>query len=73
MKECGCEIIFKEGYATLPFGKIVFCPLHAAAPDLIEALKMFLDLYGGHAADDAREERYEIIAARRALKKAKGE
>ena len=47
--------------------------LIAAAPDLLEALKMFLDLYGGHAADDAREQRYEIIAARRAIAKAERE
>ena len=34
MEKCECHIIFKEGYATLPFGKIVFCPLHAAAPEM---------------------------------------
>ena len=56
-ENCKCRIVGEYEDKT-----VRYCSLHAAAPEILEALKMLLDLYGGHSPDDPREERYEIIA-----------
>lgn len=49
--------------------------LMAAAPELLDALIMFVDQYanGIDGNDSERESRPEVIAARAAIKKARGE
>ena len=69
---CGCGI---KGTPTLDdFGNsmhyanlfIDFCPMHKAAPDLLEACKQMLQAYGGGQCIETEK------IARKAIAKAKG-
>lgn len=66
--ECTCRVIPAERAALIEADlqegpTIVYCPLHAAAPELLEALEVLLSYDGISARDRARA----VIA------KAKGE
>ena len=60
---CACTTIDSEnGYPIVP--RIVYCPTHAAAPDLLKALKVLV--CGGDEADRARRLGVHIDCVRNA-------
>jgi len=59
---CGCKFISRE-YANGEYGAIDFCPLHKAAPDLLEALEEMTDL--------AERAGFETVEAREIIAKAR--
>lgn len=74
-EKCGCVIErFNGGIAMASYDRIVYCPLHEAAPELLEALKAsaeFAHRRGSYCAGsfDYCTKR-ECIAARKVIKKA---
>ncbi len=68
--DCVCDYELVDEEATF---RITYCPLHGAAPDLLEALKTLVN--GGEASDRAHRLGIHIdcvIAARAAIAKAEG-
>lgn len=39
MGKCGCRIVENRALDLTPFSEIIYCPLHDASPDLLEAAK----------------------------------
>ena len=82
-ESCGCRAV--EDASLRDTDEVALCPLHAAAPELLEALKTLLntwwaefsDFFGGDAEADA-ENRADfdalpaVVAARAAIAKAEG-
>lgn len=67
--ECGCKIE-SVGANPLPQRKIVFCPLHAAAPEMREALAKLVIYYDRDDPDGVLA--LVLSDARTALTKAAG-
>jgi len=42
MEDCGCKCIAQPDRITINHADVVHCPLHAAAPELLEACKEFV-------------------------------
>lgn len=56
--DCGCRVFsFNDGYNV----DITFCPIHNAAPDLLEALELATRFVGKYVADT------ESVIGKRAL------
>lgn len=67
--ECTCAIRYMDSAST--YAKIDHCPMHAAAPDMLEALKAIIERPGGD-----REREHPILDAvsmgAKAIAKAEG-
>ena len=50
--KCGCKITYNTSGPLIGHGTIEYCPLHAAAPEMLEALKKakatINSVYGHH-------------------------
>ena len=69
MSKCGCEIVEGECYDGED-RYIAYCPLHAAAGELLEVLKQFDALESDYNPGAILEAGHLFIAARTAIKKA---
>ena len=66
---CGCKV--SMGYWWPQTYKLTYCPLHAAAPELLEALKDVKDYFWGD--DTPVKTEYDVQEfAEQAIAKAKG-
>ena len=65
MMECGCRIIFGEPQWE---SKIQYCPMHKAAPELLEACKKAVEISRrgavGIRGQLAREQELEVVLLR---------
>jgi len=69
--KCGCQIVYDEKRLR---GKIKFCPLHEAAPDLLEACEKALGwLITLNNSVEYKTLPDDIVFVNEAIAKAKGE
>jgi hypothetical protein len=71
--DCACDVIVWEGQSY----EIVFCPMHAAAPAMFEAIQDLLDskstMYGGHQVYHIHQNATVIENLKAALELATGD
>lgn len=66
-RKCGCTVGKLETYLSIDY-----CPMHEAAPELLEALKKHLTWYEGGPAGLDIDEKKLIAETRAAIAKARG-